>query len=583
MKRVVGICIVLGLCAATASARSGVAFGIRADAPCVDVDPMMDGASTFPGEWGDALALPDGFTDPFTGVSPAGYFYYQKRIDWEATSVTLGNTTTYPGPTAFIAHDIYGDPGGAFAFFRVNNPFDWNYVRVERQDGSITECWNFAGFTAVPTPPHGLANHLNEPDDGLWITAAGTLAASSLIPEGPGADLLRDAGFIVRKDEDPSTDRHWFPGMAEPGDPAWDWDDFYGCFARAGFNASFFMTGDDASPDAATHGDPNEVYEWAFHEWAEGPPPLDCTEWCFEWIDPPKYLVIYIASNWFIHWGLPPVPGLPLPALVLLGLAFALGGYFVFRHRRRAAAIVLLLGVAALSIPALGCGTSGTETVGDTPKVPPPFKVPPHVPRNGYEGHPYPLAGGPPAAAIQVMGGAPPFNFTLIGGTLPPNVQLMPNGQIQSAPPGTPIPPGNAGDYDFKFRVTDNNGDMVEAESSLRIEEQVLPFPPGPPIPIQLVQLDLVSNSPPDLLMGPINTDLIGAIKVRGGDPNFNYVFQENPAGQLAAPPFNGNFTLSPGGILRGQSPVPFGPQNLQVQVSNNGATNIVLRVEVTP
>ncbi len=580
MNRAIWILFVLLIGTATAVAKSGATYGIKGDAPCADVDPAVDGASSFPGEWSDALAMPDGFTDPFTGASPAGYFYYQKRIDWMATSAA-GNSDTYTGSTAFIAHDIYGGALGAFAFFRINNPFDWNYVKVERQDGSITECWNFGGFVATPTPPHGGGNDLNEMDDGLWITAAGPLATSVLIPEGPGADLIVDVGFIVRKDEDPSTDRHWLPGMDEPGDPGWDWDMWYGCFARAGFNASFSINADDASPDAALHTDPNEVYEWCFHEWAEGGPPLNCTQWCFEWIDPPKRLVVYTAANWFIHWGPPPVPSTPTPVLVLLGSLLALGGYSIFRRRRRTTVLVTALALLALAIPAAGCGGSG----GGPHKNPPPFRMTTVVPPNGYDGHPYPVPGGLPAVNIGgIQGGTPPFSFQLIGGALPPNVILSPIGQIHSNPPGTPIPAGSAGNYDFLMRITDAAGDSIQSESSLRIEEQVTPFPPGPPIPIELVQLDLVSVSPIDLLMAPINTDMAGVIKVRGGDPNFPYTFQEFPPGQLAAPPFNGNFTLSPGGVLRGQSPVPFGPQNLFIDVTNVGPpTPIVIRVQTTP
>lgn len=337
------------LCMGTAYAGPTPLSGIPDDAPFVSVDPRVDGADSFAGEWTGALRTDDTFVDPTTLAAPAGHFYYENRRDWAATS-SSGGVTTYPGTTFFVAHDIWGGPTGLFTSFRSNDPGDWNYVMVRAPDGTVVECWNFAGFTGN-APPHADVNAL---DDGLWITDAVGLGSSSLIPEGTGTDLIDDRGFIVRKNRDPATDRHWFPGSPEPGDATWDWDAYYGCFARAGFNQTFQGNGTDPTP---AHAFDHEVYEWCFHGTVSAlPSPLECFEWEVVWIDPPKRAVIFFAPNFLIHLGNPPVPSLPWPFVLALAGVFAAGGALAFRRRGRGRGVRTALLTLALAIGLTGCG-----------------------------------------------------------------------------------------------------------------------------------------------------------------------------------------------------------------------------------
>ena len=117
-----------------------------------------------------------------------------------------------------------------------------------------------------------------------------------------------------------------------------------------------------------------------------------------------KYQTQKVAYAYFVC-------AMALFGIQVLGGLLALGGVLVLR-RRRVSFAVLLLGSVLLVLPS--CGSSGG---GDTiTKAPPPFKLPPLVPRNGYDGHPYPVTGGPPAVNIVPMGGTPPFTFQLSGG-----------------------------------------------------------------------------------------------------------------------------------------------------------------------
>lgn len=553
------------------------AQGIPGDVPEVAIDPIMDGADSFAGEWTDALIGPDSFTDPYTGASPAGKFYYEKKTGWTATS-SSGGVTTYPGTTFFLAHDIYGAAAGGFAAFRANDASDWNYVKVRRPSGAVVECWCFGGFAATPTPPHALGNDLNEPDDGLWLADAAGLGPSILIPEpsatGGPTDLIDDVGFIVRLNGNPASDRHWFPGMPEPGDAGWDWDDFYGCFARAGFNSTFFDTGTDV-PDS--HSSPNEVYEWCFHGAAGLEPPLDCTEWHIEWIDPPKRAVIYIAPNWFIHFGPPPVPASRWPLLAALGALLALGGWWIFRQRRLGTVVLLALALAAGGL-LVSCGGS-KGPVQD--KRPPVMRVPPLVPRNAFDQQPYPVPVGPvvPVVQAQVIGGTAPYTFTQTGGQLPPGIVFTSDGRLTSN--GAPLPIQAAQTYDFDFQVTDANNLTATSRSSVRVD-------PTPFVPIELVQLSLTPGGPPSLLTGTVNQDTFGVIKVRLPDPIQPTQFNFNPT---ASPdPLPPGMQVFPGGVVRGLPTNPTagsGPNGANVIVVDvvNGAFNgqVTLQIDINP
>lgn len=508
----------------------GVAFamGVPADAPFVDVDPVVDGADSFVGEWTDGLAAPDGFTDPITLASPAGTFYYENRDDWKATSSSAA-TATYPGPTFFVAHDIWGAPTGGFAGFRSNDAGDWNYVKVTYASGRVVECWNFGGHTTTPAPPHA---DVNELDDGLWLADAVGLMSSSLIPEGTASDFIDDRGFIVRRDEDPSTDRHWFPGDPEPGDAGWDWDDFYGCFARSGFNKTFQDNLTDPDPaHAANH----ECYEWCFHESVWNPPPLQCTQIRIEWVDPPKRALVFVAPDWWVHFGDPPIPTMPSPALIALGVSLALGGAWTFRRRRGPG--VSLLAVALAGVLA-GCGGSG----GNDDKDPVPIRPLPRALKNCIPTQPY-------QDQILVQGDSPPFAFTLApGSTLPPGLNLLGDGTVQGQTPG-----GTQGATSFfDVFVDDALARRVTVSTAIRVE-------PDPYVPLELVSMSLTGSL---TIVGKVGQPLRGVCRVRGGDPLATYTFSS-----VDCP---GGVSVQPNGIVRGTpGAATMGPTLSHVRIQN--------------
>jgi hypothetical protein len=253
-------------------------------------DPIIwDGKATSFDEWGNASRYPDWFND---GNYPnAGFFYQQHKLGWQATSLT-GNSTYYSEMFYFLAHDIEGEPEPSiFNMFRERNTNDWNSAEFEYQ-GIKVKCWIFGGEDQLV--------------DTAWIKLTEGLENSSLIPEVGGYDLINDAesSFIVRFNDDPSTDVHWFPGNPQPGDPLWNWDDWYGCFGSYGFNNSFYTTGIDLR--FGYEGE-NEVYEWVY---MKGSSLIDSTEISWSILDPPKDTIIFKAPNWEIH--LIP-PGKPNP------------------------------------------------------------------------------------------------------------------------------------------------------------------------------------------------------------------------------------------------------------------------------
>lgn len=260
---------------------SGQSYG---GAPSIDVDPIIDGSATNFDEWAGAMSYPNGFND---GVySNAGTFYFENKMNWNATS-SSGNTASIPGVTFFLAHDIWGQPTGDFNMFRVQDDSDWNKAEF-RYNNTLVEVWVFADA--------------DEQNDSVWLPP--DLSNSHLIPEGAGDNKIIDTGFIVRLNNDSLSDRHWFPGDPEPGDPLWDESEYYGVFARAGFDNSFYATGIDTAP---AHSDNNEVYEWKITGSTTGQgisPLLHSTSIRVIIKDPPKELdKIQTSDEWFIHLG----------------------------------------------------------------------------------------------------------------------------------------------------------------------------------------------------------------------------------------------------------------------------------------
>ncbi len=247
-----------------------------AEAPFVATDPQMDGQATSREEWDNAVRLPDIF---YAGpTARAGFYYFESRETWEATSVRTGATTTYPGHTQFIAHDLVGssDPNSILHHFQLDEDNDWNSFGLVTPSGNVT-IWVF--------------DDQDDPDDSDWLPAAEGLDRSRLLT-GSSGNQIDDRGFVARLNDDPTTDVHWKEGMAEPGDPGWDWDAWHGVFGRHTFGRSFQDTGIDPDPENAI---PHEVYEVAAYDPTPrdssvqpdgSPPPPDKDPWCqwWEWV-----------------------------------------------------------------------------------------------------------------------------------------------------------------------------------------------------------------------------------------------------------------------------------------------------------
>lgn len=215
-----------------------------ADVPFTQIDPRIDGRATNRAEWEGAVRLPDIF---FAGpTSRAGFYYFQSRMKWKATSVGSNAVTTYPGHVFGVAHDIVGssDNDNILYRFQVDDKHDWNSFEFVVPSGKAT-IWVF--------------DNEDDQDDRKWLPYAENLDRSQLIPEGAGGNKIDDRGFIVRLNDDPTTDVHWFEGKPEPGDPSWDWSDWHYVFGRHHFGTSFQDVGIDTDPENAV---PHEVYEF---------------------------------------------------------------------------------------------------------------------------------------------------------------------------------------------------------------------------------------------------------------------------------------------------------------------------------
>ena len=191
--------------------------------PPIDVDPIVneqDGQATFAGEWDSADWVPD--------LLPAlGTMYGEARAGWTATASNPANQTTYGQITAFILHDLTD--------MLTQDDWDYNSFQMTMSGRTVTG-WVFGNG--------------NFPDslDFWWIGGSGL-----------GLPFVDDRGFLVRVNNDPTTDVQWFPGDLEPGDPLFDWADYHDFFGTYGFNNSVWDMGLPNSVDGA-----DEVYEVAF-------------------------------------------------------------------------------------------------------------------------------------------------------------------------------------------------------------------------------------------------------------------------------------------------------------------------------
>ncbi|TKJ41471.1 hypothetical protein CEE37_02610 [candidate division LCP-89 bacterium B3_LCP] len=201
----------------------------KLELPPVTIDPIVnrsDGQVTFATEWSGAHWVVD--------YSPLdGTYYGESKENWNAIS-SMGNQATYPLVTAFVLHDIWE--------LTQRNDYDYNTFCIVGIDGTKITTWVF--------------DDLDCRNDRRWLGGSGLTGPQY----SAGVD---DRGYIVRKNDDPTTDVHWFPGMAEPGDPGWSWPPWYGFFGTYGFNNTPYTQGLAGSQ---TVSDPREIYEVAFRD-----------------------------------------------------------------------------------------------------------------------------------------------------------------------------------------------------------------------------------------------------------------------------------------------------------------------------
>jgi hypothetical protein len=142
-------------------------FGML-NVPFTDADPIVDGRATSNAEWARATRIPDTFF--FKNEPRSGFYYFENRLDWLATSVQTLSQLRYTGTTFFVAHDIIGmaDPASGLHQFQVDDNNDWNSFECPVPGGKAT-IWVF--------------DNEDDPDDADWLPFADGLETSSLIPE----------------------------------------------------------------------------------------------------------------------------------------------------------------------------------------------------------------------------------------------------------------------------------------------------------------------------------------------------------------------------------------------------------------
>ncbi|MGB8227078.1 MAG: hypothetical protein WCE45_09505 [Sedimentisphaerales bacterium] len=196
------------------------AFAPRETYPPAAEDPVADGMFTTVKEYIKANIVPDDLM--------VGNLYMQQRQDWKVNGIT------YPGTTFFINHYFY-DPG-----YGQLDMYDLNSWKVQFKNHSV-EIWVFLS-----------GNHPDN-NDWKWLDTVGIGIAN--YPAG----INDNGGFLVRKDDDPNTDVLWLPGDHQPGDPAFDFNDYHGAFGYGGFNSSAFSKG------YSTENLSREMYEFVFN------------------------------------------------------------------------------------------------------------------------------------------------------------------------------------------------------------------------------------------------------------------------------------------------------------------------------
>ncbi|MCH2170697.1 hypothetical protein MK489_07920 [Myxococcota bacterium] len=219
MTRIEGLGLVVALAILAWAPPSSAQFPDTAAYPPAAEDPRVDGAFSSPAEYKNANVVRDDLD--------VGDFYKQHRTNWTVGGITYKDTIT------FFDNHHFTDP--AYTHLDDYDMNSWKYA----WGGIVVETWVF-----LP------GNHPDQ-HDHYWIEMSGIGTAN--YPDG----IDDDGGFLVRLNEDPSTDRFWRPGDPEPGEVGWDFADYYGVFARGGFNASAWRNG------IANRYVEQEIYEWS--------------------------------------------------------------------------------------------------------------------------------------------------------------------------------------------------------------------------------------------------------------------------------------------------------------------------------
>ena len=210
-------CVVLVLALSTPALAT---FPTTAAYPPASEDPVVDGSFTTDKEYETANIVMDNYG--------TGYFFKEHREDWTVGTQTFSDTIT------FFDNHYFTDPAyGQLDNYDMNS---WTY----RYGDTIIETWVFCP-----------GNH-DDTADAWWLDMSGI--GSSNYPNG----FDDDGTFLVRLNNDPSTDRIWTPGDPKPGDANYDYNYTYGVFACGGFNNSAYVEG----YPYAVNGD-REIYEWS--------------------------------------------------------------------------------------------------------------------------------------------------------------------------------------------------------------------------------------------------------------------------------------------------------------------------------
>ena len=185
------------------------------------VDPTINGTFA-PGEWNQASSEQD-------QGGLAGYMYAMAKTDY---NIGAGN---YTGYFQFLAHNIEQLSGSPYS-----------------SDFNAFDLYATPAKTAPPLLTVWVFNDSNSTDDS-WLGIAGIPGFS-----GSGSDIFDDRGFYVYNNS-LGIGKQWLPGETRPEDGGYDWNNYWGVYARGGFDNSAFTSGLPGAID-----NDNPVYEVAF-------------------------------------------------------------------------------------------------------------------------------------------------------------------------------------------------------------------------------------------------------------------------------------------------------------------------------